>query len=149
MINGVKNIDIKCYVDDRGSLTQITQITDKLMPSISRIYITENFSKGIIRGFHKHSKEWKCFFVPKGAAKFVLVDDRKESETYKQIDTYILSKNSPSILIIPTGIYNGWMSLDNDTFLIGISSESFDREKPDDERIPPDTFGDVWTVKGR
>ena len=136
-------------MDDRGCLTQIIQATDEIMPTISRIYITENFSKGVIRGFHKHFKEWKCFFVPKGAAKFVLVDDRKDSETYKQIDKYILSPNHPSVLIIPTGIYNGWMSLNDKTFLIGISSESFDREKPDDERLPPDTYGDVWTVKGR
>lgn len=149
LIDEVKHIPINCYVDDRGYLTQVIQTTDGLMPSISRIYVTGNFSKGVIRGFHKHFKEWKGFFVPKGAAKFVLVDDREKSKTYKEIDTYILSSNRPSVLIIPTGIYNGWMSLDDDTVLIGVSSEPFDRDNPDDVRIPPDTYGDVWTVKGR
>lgn len=149
LIDGVKHIPINCYVDDRGYLTQLIQSTDDLLPSISRIYVTGNFSKGVIRGFHKHFKEWKGFFVPKGAAKFVLVDDREESGTFKQIDTYVLSSNRPSILIIPTGVYNGWVSLDDDTILIGISNEPLDKDNPDDVRIPPDTYGDVWTVKGR
>ncbi len=149
MIEGVKNLPIKPYVDDRGYLTQIVQETDGVMPPVKRIYVTCNFSKGIIRGYHKHSREWKGFFVPNGAAKFVLVDDRKDSPTYKDIDTHVLSPANPSILIIPTGIYNGWVSLDDNTILIGISTDPFDKDNPDDERISPDTFGDVWTVKGR
>jgi hypothetical protein len=41
------------------------------------------------------------------------------------------------------------MSLADNTIVMGISSDVFDRNNPDDERIPPDTYGDVWTVKGR
>jgi dTDP-4-dehydrorhamnose 3,5-epimerase len=149
MIEGVKLLPINTYVDDRGYLTQVIQETDGLMPSIKRIYVTGNFAKGVIRGYHKHSREWKGFFVPSGAAKFVLVDDRKDSPTYKNIDTFVLSPRSSSILIIPTGVYNGWMSLDDSTILLGISSDPFDRGNPDDVRVPPDTYGDVWTVKGR
>jgi dTDP-4-dehydrorhamnose 3,5-epimerase-like enzyme len=149
MIEGVKNLPVNTYVDDRGYLTQIVQESDSAMPPIKRIYVTGNFSKGIIRGYHKHSREWKGFFVPSGAAKFVLVDDRKESKTYKKIDTFVMSPASPSILVIPTGVYNGWMSLADNTIVMGISSDVFDRNNPDDERIPPDAYGDVWTVKGR
>ncbi|MGI0036653.1 MAG: dTDP-4-dehydrorhamnose 3,5-epimerase family protein, partial [Nitrososphaera sp.] len=92
---------------------------------------------------------WKGFFVASGAAKFVLVDDRKDSPTYKNNEAFVLTPASPSILVIPTGVYNGWMSLADNTIVIGISTEPFDRDNPDDERIPPDTFGDLWTVKGR
>jgi dTDP-4-dehydrorhamnose 3,5-epimerase-like enzyme len=149
MIDGVKNIPVKTFVDDRGYLTQIVQETDGIMPPIKRIYVTGNFSKGIIRGYHKHSREWKGFFVPSGAAKFVLVDDRKDNQTYRNIDTYVLSPASPSILVVPTGVFNGWVSLADNTIVIGISTDPFDRDNPDDVRLPPDTYGDVWTVKGR
>jgi dTDP-4-dehydrorhamnose 3,5-epimerase-like enzyme len=149
MIEGVKHVSIGCYVDDRGFLAQVIQELDAIFPPIKRIYVTGNFNRGVVRGFHKHDREWKCFYVASGAGKFVLVDDRKESKTYKAIDTYILSSRNPSALIIPTGVFNGWMSLDENTIVVGVSSENFDRQNPDDIRVPPETFGDVWTVRVR
>ncbi len=148
MIEGVKNNPVKSFIDDRGFLSQILPEGDQSF-EIKRIYSTGNFAKGTIRGFHKHKKEKKVFFVPSGAAKFVLVDDRKDSSTYKEIDTFILSKLNPSVLVIPTGVYSGWMSLEDQTIVLGISSEPFDKENPDDERVDPNSFGDVWKVKDR
>ena len=148
MIEGVKNNPVKSFIDDRGFLSQILPEGDQSF-EIKRIYSTGNFAKGTIRGFHKHKKEKKVFFVPSGAAKFVLVDDRKDSSTYKAIDTFILSKLNPSVLVIPTGVYSGWMSLEDQTIVLGISSEPFDKENPDDERVDPNSFGDVWKVKDR
>lgn len=148
MIEGVKNNPVKSFIDDRGFLSQILPEGDQSF-EIKRIYSTGNFAKGTIRGFHKHKKEKKVFFVPSGAAKFVLVDDRKDSSTYKAVDTFILSKLNPSVLVIPTGVYSGWMSLEDQTIVLGISSEPFDKENPDDERVDPNSFGDVWKVKDR
>ena len=148
MIEGVKNNPVKSFIDDRGFLSQILPEGDQSF-EIKRIYSTGNFAKGTIRGFHKHKKEKKVFFVPSGAAKFVLVDDRKDSSTYKAVDTFILSKLNPSVLVIPIGVYSGWMSLEDQTIVLGISSEPFDKENPDDERVDPNSFGDVWKVKDR
>ncbi len=148
MIEGVNNNSVKSFIDDRGFLSQILPEGDESF-QIKRIYSTGNFSKGVIRGFHKHKRERKAFFVPTGVAKFVAVDDRKDSRTYKEIDTFILSQLNPSVLIVPTGVYTGWMSLQDNTVVIGISSEKFDKDNPDDERLDPYTYGDVWKVKDR
>ncbi len=147
MIEGVKNITVNCYVDDRGYLTQVLQESDAAFPPIKRIYIVGNFGKGVIRGFHKHFKEMKGFFVASGAAKFVLRDDREGAKTYKEMNTYILSSRNPSILVVPTGVYNGWTSLEENTILLGMSSTNFDPS--DDVRLEPFTFGDVWKVVPR
>ncbi|MFB5606192.1 MAG: dTDP-4-dehydrorhamnose 3,5-epimerase family protein [Nitrosarchaeum sp.] len=148
MIQGLQCNKVESFIDDRGFLSQILPEGDKSF-SIKRIYSTGNFSRGTIRGFHKHSKEKKAFFVLSGAAKFVAVDDRNDSSTYKQINTFILSQLNPSVLIVPTGIYTGWMSLDDKTIVIGISSEVFDKNNPDDQRLDPYTYGDVWKVENR
>ena len=97
----------------------------------------------------KNRREEKAFFVPSGVAKFVAVDDRKDSSTYKEINTFVLSMLSPSVLYIPTGVYTGWMSLEENTVVLGISSEPFDSNNPDDERLDPYTYGDVWKIKDR
>ncbi len=148
MIEGVTQNKVRSFIDDRGFLSQILPEGQKAF-EIRRIYTTGNFSKGVIRGFHKHSRERKAFFVPSGAAKFVAVDDRKDSSTFKEINTFVLSDLSPSVLIIPTGVYTGWMSLNEDTVVLGISSEPFDQNNPDDERLDPYAYGDVWKVKDR
>lgn len=148
MIEGVKNTRVESFIDDRGFLSQILPEGDESF-TIKRIYSTGNFSKGTIRGFHKHKKEKKGFFVTSGSAKFVVVDDRKDSATYKEINTFILSTLNPSVLTVPVGVYSGWMSLQNDTVILGISSEPFDKENPDDERLDPFAFEDVWKVKDR
>ena len=148
MIEGIKNSRVESFIDDRGFLSQILPEGDESF-TIKRIYSTGNFSKGTIRGFHKHKKEKKGFFVTSGSAKFVVVDDRKDSSTYKEINTFILSTLNPSVLTVPVGVYSGWMSLQNDTVILGISSEPFDKENPDDERLDPFAFEDVWKVKDR
>ena len=148
MIDGIKNSPVESFIDDRGFLSQILPEGDESF-KIRRIYSTGNFSKGVIRGFHKHKKEKKAFFVPSGSAKFVTVDDRENNPTHKEINTFILSTLNPSVLIVPTGVYTGWMSLEDNTVILGISSEPFDKENPDDERLDPFSFGDVWKVKDR
>ncbi|MHB8601059.1 MAG: dTDP-4-dehydrorhamnose 3,5-epimerase family protein [Nitrosotalea sp.] len=148
MIEGVKNNPVKSFIDDRGFLAQILPEGDESF-QIKRIYSTGNFSRGVIRGFHKHKREKKAFFVPTGSAKFVAVDDRKDSTTFKEINTFVLSTLNPSVLTVPTGVYTGWMSLEDGTVVIGISSEKFDKDNPDDERLDPYAYGDVWKVKDR
>lgn len=148
MIEGVKNNPVKSFIDDRGFLSQILPEGDESF-QIARIYSTGNFSRGVIRGFHKHKREKKAFFISTGSAKFVAVDDRKDSPTFKEINTFILSTLSPSVLTVPTGVYTGWMSLEDGTVVIGISSEKFDKNNPDDERLDPYAYGDVWKVKDR
>lgn len=148
MIKGVENNKVQSFIDDRGFLSQILPEGDKSF-QIRRIYSTGNFSKGTVRGFHKHSREKKAFFVTSGAAKFVAVDDRKDSSTYKEINTFVLSILDPTVLVVPTGVYTGWVSLSENTVILGISSEPFDKNNPDDERTDPYSFGDVWKVKER
>ncbi len=148
LIQGVECNKVESFVDDRGFLSQILPEGAKSF-NVKRIYSTGNFSKGTIRGFHKHSRENKSFFVTSGAAKFVAVDDRKDSLTYKEISTFVLSQLNPSVLVVPTGIYTGWVSLEDKTVILGISDQPFDKNNPDDERLDPHTFGDVWSVKSR
>ena len=154
-IKDVKFIPLVIHVDDRGYLIEIIRRSEprtdpwSVCHKFGQVYLVGNFARGVIRAFHKHEKLWDFFFISHGAAKFVLVDDRKDSPTYQVMNTFILSEKNPSLLVVPPGVYHGWMSLEDDTQLISIASELYNRENPDEVRIPPDSFGDVWTVKGR
>jgi dTDP-4-dehydrorhamnose 3,5-epimerase-like enzyme len=62
---------------------------------------------------------------------------------------FVLSGMKPGLLVVPPGVYHGWMSLEDDTQMVSIASEPYDAENPDETRIPTDSFGDVWAVVGR
>ena len=65
------------------------------------------------------------------------------------MNIFVLSTKNHGLLVVPPGVYHGWMSLEDDTQLISIASETYNRHKPDEARVPPDSFGDVWTITGR
>jgi dTDP-4-dehydrorhamnose 3,5-epimerase-like enzyme len=133
-----------CHVDDRGFLYQIYGNYGDKFPIVKRIYVVGNFTKGTIRGFHKHDKEWKGYFVTNGSAKIVMVDEKKE------VSTCVLSPKNPTVLIVPPKYYHGWISLEEETTLIGISNKTLEESLEDDIRIDPFTYGkEIWEVKAR
>jgi len=139
-----EHVAISCHVDDRGFLYQIYGNYEDKFPSVKRIYIVGSFSKGTIRGFHKHNEEWKGYFTSNGSAKFVVVDENKK------MSTYTLSSKNPAVLIVPPKYFHGWMSLEENTMLIGMSNKSLEESLEDDVRIDPFTYGkEVWDVKAR
>jgi len=149
LIKDVRIINLIAHVDDRGYLIEIIRATDSHFTKFGQVYLVGNFAKGTIRAFHKHNILWDWFFISHGSAKFVLIDDRKNSPTFKEQNVFVVSSRNPSLIAVPPGVYHGWMSLEDDTQMISTASEVYNRENPDEVRISPDTFGDVWTIKGR
>jgi dTDP-4-dehydrorhamnose 3,5-epimerase-like enzyme len=145
-MNGPRLIELEAKVDDRGFLYQVYERTPDL-PDVKRIYVVGNFSKGMIRGFHRHEKEWKLFFVARGSVKMVVV--RKDRQGAPKIWTYVLTTKRPGLLVVPPGNHNGWMSLEDDSLLIGLSTHTLEESLQDDFRVSPQEFGDVWEVKPR
>jgi dTDP-4-dehydrorhamnose 3,5-epimerase len=153
MIEGVKVIDLVVREDDRGYLTEIARNgmdleEHALIHKFGQVYLVGDAVRGTIRAFHKHSEMWDWFFISHGSAKFVLKDDRPESPTHGEMMTIICSMRKSRLIAVPPGVYHGWMSLEDDTQMISIASHSYNRVKPDEVRISPYAFGDVWTVKG-
>ena len=149
MIEGVKLVDLVARVDDRGYLIEILRATDEHFTKFGQVYIVGDMARGTIRAFHKHEVLWDWFFISHGSAKFALRDDRSDSPTYEQTDTCVITQRNPSLLVVPPGVFHGWMSLEDDTQLISTASEVYNREKPDEVRVPPDSFGYKWEIQGR
>jgi dTDP-4-dehydrorhamnose 3,5-epimerase len=151
-----QKIPIKIAVDDRGFLYQIFESKKGQIsfdgknflsfPPVKRIYVVGNFSKSTIRGMHFHKNEWKYFSVIKGSAKFVVSPTENISENSK---TFILSDKYPEVLIVPPKNFNGWVALEDNTIIIGMSNFSLEESLQDDYRVPPDNFLELFKVKNR
>ncbi|MFQ6131798.1 MAG: dTDP-4-dehydrorhamnose 3,5-epimerase family protein [Armatimonadota bacterium] len=149
MIEGVSVVDLVVHMDDRGYLIEILRASDPHFTEFGQVYIVGDMAQGTIRAFHKHEELWDWFFISHGSAKFVLQDDRQDSPTHGEIMTVTTGERRPALVTVPPGVYHGWMALEDDTQLISTASAVYRRDDPDEVRIPPDSFGDVWTVQGR
>jgi dTDP-4-dehydrorhamnose 3,5-epimerase len=153
MIEGVKVIDLVAREDDRGYLIEMARHAEDIeqhgvIHMFGQVYLVGDPVRGTIRAFHKHNELWDWFFISHGSAKFVLKDDRANSATREEIMIIVASIRRPRLIVVPPGVYHGWMSLEDDTQMVSIASNTYNRKNPDEVRISPDAFGDVWTVKG-
>jgi dTDP-4-dehydrorhamnose 3,5-epimerase len=151
MIKDVKLVPLVTHSDDRGHLLEIyrtdTAYHREFGGQINQVYLVEDPVRGTIRAFHRHQKLWDFFFISHGSAKFALHDGREKSPTFQETNTFVLGDKQRKLLVVPPGVYHGWMSLEDDTQLVSIASHTYNQEQPDEERVPFDSFGYDWTVK--
>lgn len=141
---GPQLLEVPTFVDDRGVLHQVIETAQKALPQIARVYQVRNFDPGTIRGFHRHRREWKAFYVSQGSAKFVVCQENAGS-----LESFVMTDQQPRLLVVPPGFYNGWKALGPDTLLLGFSSATIEESVQDDERVDPFRFGDCWQVRSR
>jgi len=155
-------LKIQSISDDRGLLIPFTDDIDNAL--FKRSYIVENYGKGVIRGLHYHKKEMKVFTMASGAAKFVTFDlppammdrnDAKEiaehaKENPGSVKTWVLSNRHHGVLVIPACFANGWISLEDHSVLVSLSSSRYEEAMDDDFRLDPMIIGEkYWQVIGR
>lgn len=135
-------------VDDRG---EVAFVNDFNFANVKRFYAVSNHRSGFVRAWHAHRKEAKYVTVVQGAAIVgaVPVDNWDQpSRNMDRVKRFTLSAIKPSVLYIPAGFANGFMSLSNDTKLIFYSTASLEESKGDDIRYDS-RYWDIWTVQER
>lgn len=134
-------------VDDRGTVSFVNDFDFK---NVKRFYVVENHKQGFIRAWHGHKNESKYVFVVKGSAVVaaVKIDNWENPSKNLQVNRFTLSDKTPSVLFIPAGYANGFMSLSEDAKLIFYSTSELKDSLNDDIRFDAH-YWDVWKVEER
>ena len=134
-------------VDDRGTVSFVNDFDFK---NVKRFYVVENHKQGFIRAWHGHKNESKYVFVVKGSAVVasVKIDNWENPSKNLQVNRFVLSEKTPSILFIPAGYANGFMSLSEDAKLIFYSTSELKDSLNDDIRFDAH-YWDAWKVEER
>ena len=139
MINGVKIKKIRTHSDNRGYFREILRRDDKIFKKIAQVSISLT-KPGIIKAFHWHKNQDDVFYVLSGKALVILHDLRKKSKTYKQASTFLIDEKDQKLLFIPRKVAHGYKVLGKKPLiLLYIMSNSYKRNKPDEQRIPYDS----------
>lgn len=131
-------------VDDRGEVGFINGFN---FDKVKRFYWVSNHRLGFVRAWHAHKKEAKYVSVVQGAALVgaVKIDNWENPSKDSKVCRYILSDRKPSVLYIPAGYANGFMSLTPDSKLIFFSTSSLEETQGDDIRYDA-RYWDPWQI---
>jgi dTDP-4-dehydrorhamnose 3,5-epimerase-like enzyme len=134
-------------VDDRG---EVGFVNDFDFVDVKRFYTVSNHSTGFVRAWHGHRHEAKYVLAVSGSALVcsVEIDDWTAPSRDLAVERFVLSERSPSILRVPAGYVNGFMTLTPDAKLMFFSTSSLDESLGDDIRFPA-RYWDPWTVEER
>ena len=123
-LNGVYEIILNPLRDDRGYFMRTYDEVIFFEHGMATSWVQENQSlstrKGVIRGLHfQHPPhaETKLVRALKGKIMDVFVDLRKDSETYCQWDSVVLSANDYRMIYIPKGFAHGFCTLTEEALI--------------------------------
>jgi len=140
-------IEGELFVDDRGEVTFVNSFK---LDGIKRFYLVSNHRIGFVRAWHAHRKEAKYAMAVDGAALIgtVRIDDWEHPSKTLQVSRFIMTAKSPSLLYIPSGYANGFMSLTESCKLMFLSTSTLEDSKNDDVRFDS-RYWDIWNIVER
>lgn len=131
-------------VDDRGELAFVNDFD---FAGVKRFYTVTNHTSGFVRAWHAHRLEAKYVTVLRGSAIIgaVEIDDWERPSRDSKVYRWVLSALKPSVVYIPAGYANGFMSLTEDALLAYFSTATLESSRGDDVRYDA-RYWDIWNV---
>ena len=141
MIEGVDLRDLQVNTDERGHLVEMfREDWDEydLEPAMS--YYSMSYP-GVIRAWHRHTRGQIDHFVcPQGRIKVGVYDDRDDSPTEGEVNSFIIGEHNQQMIRIPGDCWHGFKVIgDERALLVNFPTNLYDYEDPDEERLPHDT----------
>lgn len=131
-----------------GFLVEVVRDDDGLLTRFGQSTFTVAY-EGAIKAFHWHRKQDDLWFVATGKVVVVLYDLRKGSPTFGTTQTIEAGEDHYKVILIPSGVAHGYKVVSKQPVLLFYhSTQSYDPERPDEERIPWNdaTIGFDWAA---
>lgn len=151
-LKGIKIIEPKVFRDSRGFFIESYSAKKLADYGINMEFVQDNHSysvKNVLRGLHYQVNpgQDKIVRVTSGEVYDVVVDIRRDSPTFGQWESFILSAENMKQVFVPKGFAHGFCALSDNVDFLYKCSEYY---SPQDERgiiwNDPD-LGIDWPVK--
>jgi len=135
MIDGVMVKKLKIIPDERGRLMEILRADDPVFKKFGQVYMTTALP-GVIKAWHWHKKQDDNFTCVHGKMRLALYDARPKSLTYKEVNEFLISLESPMLVHIPKNVYHGFKCVsDIEAIVINTVTIPYNYKNPDEYRI--------------
>lgn len=137
LINGVIAKPLRVIPDERGRLFEMLRRDEPAFRKFGQVYCTA-IHFGVVKGWHYHKRQVDNFVCVSGMIKLVLYDGRGGSRTQGLVNEFFIGVHNPVLVQIPARVLHGFKGLsDPESLVINISTEPYDRAKPDEYRVDP------------
>lgn len=117
-MEGVTLHDLKQIDVSNGNIFHALKATDEGYVGFGEAYFSQ-IKSGAVKGWKRHNRFNMNIIVPVGKIRFVIYDDRGESNTFGQFEEYILSPNGNyKRLTIAAGLWVAFQGLDENTSIL-------------------------------
>ena len=142
------------FVDHRGSFERLfdSAWVEKLNLLPQQVNISRNTSMGTLRGLHFQltgQPEHKLITLLNGSIYLAVVDLRKDSESYLQVNTFEVDSRDLKSIFIPFGCATGWVSLEPNTDLHYVMYSRFEENTYSGLRYSDSFFNIQWPIEPR
>ena len=117
VINGVNLTKLKVIDVSGGDVLHAMKAFDKGYEGFGEAYFSM-IEPSIVKAWKRHRKMTLNLVVPVGKVKFVIYDDRQNSESGKKFLEVILSRNNYYRLTIPPMVWIGFQGMDEYTSML-------------------------------
>ena len=141
MIEGVKTHRLQVNADERGHLVEVFREDWELYDPVPAMTYYSMSYPGVVRAWHRHNRGQVDHFVcPKGRIKVGVYDEREDSPTEGELDTFVIGEHDQRAIRIPGDCWHGFKAIgDEPAFLLNFPTKLYDYDDPDEERLPPNT----------
>ena len=140
-IDGVKLREVRNVIKKQGGVLTEVYRNDWGLDAGEVGQIFQNLlNPRAISGWHVHRYTTDRIFINLGTMKVVLYDARADSDTFGQVNEFVLGQMRPGLLIVPPGVWHGVQNIGCELgALINIVDKAYEYEAPDHWRLPVDT----------
>jgi dTDP-4-dehydrorhamnose 3,5-epimerase len=151
-IEDVKLIDLPLYNDDCGAFSEIVRLHENnTVINLEQFHAKQlswsNVLPGVIKAFHLHYTQDDLWFIPPSESLLIGLFDCRENKTGTM--RFVMGAGKAQILYIPKGVAHGYTNHTNEKqSIIYLTSQHYNRETPDERRLPWDTLGkEFWEIQ--
>ena len=155
-IKGAYIIELEKNEDERGffarSFCQKEFKEHGIDFNIAQCNVSYNNKKGTLRGMHYQSapfEEAKLVSCIRGRIYDVIIDLRKNSNTYCKWLAIELSEENNKVLYVPKGLAHGFQTLENNSIVFYQMSEFFNPEYSQGIGWDDSLFSIIWPLDSR
>lgn len=117
MINGVIFNPLSIIDTEGGDILHALKFSDLGFSGFGEAYFSK-VEPRFIKGWKLHREMVMNLIVVVGAVRFVIVDERPDSPTFKEFNDFILSLENYGRLTVPSNVWVGFQGLSEQTSIV-------------------------------
>lgn len=149
-LDGVLLIKSEVVEDFRGKYVSTYNKEHFRKAGISIEFVCEDYStsaKGVLRGIHSDSDNWKLISCRQGRFYFVVVNCDPSSHQFKKWQSFILSEENGLLILVPPNFGNGHFALTERVMFHYLQSNYYDHTRQSSYRYDDQQFNIWWPTK--